>query len=167
MYVDIFSIFHVSSIRLLRMSPSLSQIGGIVWPVFWCNVICWIIVYLCICNGVKSVGKVSFPILSDWYFLARCRFVNHKINIILFLNSSLNRCVFLLADCVLHGDVSLLGAHRVVYSWRHITWRLEGHNVLYPPGLGAIEEAESTYLYEYLTKFNNEVKVIHLSPKLF
>ncbi|KAJ8726188.1 hypothetical protein PYW07_000886 [Mythimna separata] len=47
-------------IRLLRMSPSISQIGGIVWPVFWCNVICWIIVYLCICNGVKSVGKIVY-----------------------------------------------------------------------------------------------------------
>ncbi|XP_021182838.3 sodium- and chloride-dependent glycine transporter 1 [Helicoverpa armigera] len=46
--------------RLLRMSPSINQIGGIVWPVFWCNVICWIIVYLCICNGVKSVGKIVY-----------------------------------------------------------------------------------------------------------
>ncbi|XP_059059228.1 sodium-dependent proline transporter-like [Achroia grisella] len=55
--------FHI---RLLRMSSDINHIGGIVWPVFWCNVICWLIVYLCICNGVKSVGKivyftVSFP----------------------------------------------------------------------------------------------------------
>lgn len=52
------------SIRLLKMSPSIHQIGGIVWPVFWCNVLSWIIVYLCICNGVKSVGKVSSEHLS-------------------------------------------------------------------------------------------------------
>lgn len=45
------------------MSSSINEIGGIVWPVFWCNVICWVIVYLCICNGVKSVGKV-FPVLG-------------------------------------------------------------------------------------------------------
>lgn len=42
------------------MSSDITHIGGIVWPIFWCNVICWILVYLCICNGVKSVGKVSF-----------------------------------------------------------------------------------------------------------
>ncbi|KAM3962696.1 sodium-dependent proline transporter [Aphomia sociella] len=49
--------FHI---RLLRMSSSISNIGGIVWPVFYCNVLCWFIVYLCICNGVKSVGKIVY-----------------------------------------------------------------------------------------------------------
>ncbi|XP_034829151.1 sodium- and chloride-dependent glycine transporter 2-like [Maniola hyperantus] len=59
--------FHI---RLLRMSPGLDHIGGIVWPVFWCNVICWIIVYLCICNGVKSVGKiVYFTVLFPYVVL--------------------------------------------------------------------------------------------------
>ncbi|XP_038207246.1 sodium- and chloride-dependent glycine transporter 1-like [Zerene cesonia] len=59
--------FHI---RLLQMSPSLSQIGGVVWPVFWCNVISWIIVYLCICNGVKSVGKiVYFTVLFPYVVL--------------------------------------------------------------------------------------------------
>ncbi|XP_073941481.1 sodium- and chloride-dependent glycine transporter 1-like isoform X2 [Choristoneura fumiferana] len=47
--------FHI---RLLRMSSSISDIGAIVWPVFWCNLIGWMLVYFCICNGVKSVGKV-------------------------------------------------------------------------------------------------------------
>ncbi|CAB3231281.1 unnamed protein product [Arctia plantaginis] len=49
--------FHI---RLLQMSPSINQIGTIVWPIFICNVICWIIVYLSICNGVKSVGKIVY-----------------------------------------------------------------------------------------------------------
>ncbi|XP_026487809.2 sodium- and chloride-dependent glycine transporter 1-like [Vanessa tameamea] len=49
--------FHI---RLLNMSSSITHIGGIVWPLFWCNVICWVIVYLCICNGVKSVGKIVY-----------------------------------------------------------------------------------------------------------
>ncbi|XP_004929221.1 sodium- and chloride-dependent glycine transporter 2 [Bombyx mori] len=49
--------FHL---RLLRVSSGISEIGSIVWPVFWCNVICWIIIYLCICNGVKSVGKIVY-----------------------------------------------------------------------------------------------------------
>ncbi|CAG9567403.1 unnamed protein product [Danaus chrysippus] len=49
--------FHI---RLLHMSSGLSQIGGIVWPVFWCNFISWVLIYLCICNGVKSVGKIVY-----------------------------------------------------------------------------------------------------------
>ncbi|XP_052757826.1 sodium- and chloride-dependent glycine transporter 2-like isoform X2 [Galleria mellonella] len=49
--------FHI---RLLQMSSDINHIGGIVWPVFWCNVLCWLIVYLCICNGVKSVGKIVY-----------------------------------------------------------------------------------------------------------
>lgn len=34
--------------------------GGIVWPLFICNVVSWLIIYLCIMNGVKSVGKVVY-----------------------------------------------------------------------------------------------------------
>ncbi|XP_072936313.1 sodium- and chloride-dependent glycine transporter 1-like [Epargyreus clarus] len=65
--------FHI---RLLRMSPNIHEIGGIVWPVFWCNLIGWVLVYLCICNGVKSVGKivyftVSFPYLILCILLIR------------------------------------------------------------------------------------------------
>lgn len=51
--------FSYYSIRLLQMSPNIHEIGGIVWPLFCCNLICWVFVYLCICGGVKSVGKVS------------------------------------------------------------------------------------------------------------
>ncbi|XP_026324527.1 sodium- and chloride-dependent glycine transporter 1-like [Hyposmocoma kahamanoa] len=59
--------FHI---RLLNMSEGISHIGGIVWPVFFCNVICWILVYLCICNGVKSVGKiVYFTVLFPYFVL--------------------------------------------------------------------------------------------------
>ncbi|KAI5635415.1 sodium:neurotransmitter symporter family domain-containing protein [Phthorimaea operculella] len=57
--------------RLLHMSEGIHEIGGIVWPVFYCNVICWILVYLCICNGVKSVGKiVYFTVLFPYFVLA-------------------------------------------------------------------------------------------------
>ncbi|CAG5056600.1 unnamed protein product [Parnassius apollo] len=59
--------FHI---RLLQMSSSINEIGGIVWPIFFCNVICWILVYLCICNGVKSVGKiVYFTVLFPYVVL--------------------------------------------------------------------------------------------------
>lgn len=34
--------------------------GSVVWPLFICDVIAWVVVYLCIMNGVKSVGKVVY-----------------------------------------------------------------------------------------------------------
>ncbi|KAJ2944589.1 hypothetical protein O0L34_g3942 [Tuta absoluta] len=61
--------------RLLHMSEGIHEIGGIVWPVFNCNVICWIIVYLCICNGVKSVGKIVYFTVLFPYFVLGILFV--------------------------------------------------------------------------------------------
>ncbi|KAG6443995.1 hypothetical protein O3G_MSEX003166 [Manduca sexta] len=57
--------------HLLQVSPNINHIGSIVAPVFWCNLICWILVYLCICNGVKSVGKiVYFTVLFPYVVLS-------------------------------------------------------------------------------------------------
>ncbi|CAG9784591.1 unnamed protein product [Diatraea saccharalis] len=64
--------FHI---RLLRMSSTINEIGDIVWPVFWCNVICWVVVYLCICNGVKSVGKIVYFTVSFPYIVLCILFI--------------------------------------------------------------------------------------------
>lgn len=126
------------------MSPSISHIGGVVWPVFWCNVICWVIVYLCICNGVKTVGKVSFrQHISRLIFLGTLPFCqSHKINVYFFVEPLVLRIVVYLcfADRVLYGTVSLRRVRRAFNSRRHVAWRLEGHSVLHTPGLGTIEE---------------------------
>ncbi|XP_043483932.1 sodium- and chloride-dependent GABA transporter 1-like [Leptopilina heterotoma] len=62
--------------EILQISSGINEIGGIVWPVFVCNLISWIIVYLCICNGVKTVGKVvyftaTFPFVILFVLLIR------------------------------------------------------------------------------------------------
>ncbi|XP_012274916.1 sodium- and chloride-dependent glycine transporter 1 [Orussus abietinus] len=46
--------------HILEISDGIDEMGGIVWPLFWCNIASWLVVFLCICNGVKSVGKVVY-----------------------------------------------------------------------------------------------------------
>ncbi|XP_034950480.1 sodium- and chloride-dependent glycine transporter 1-like [Chelonus insularis] len=62
--------------NILQISSGIHEIGGIVWPLFTCNLVSWIIIFLCICNGVKSVGKVvyftaTFPFLILFILLIR------------------------------------------------------------------------------------------------
>ncbi|XP_015591859.1 sodium- and chloride-dependent glycine transporter 1 isoform X2 [Cephus cinctus] len=62
--------------HILQISESIDEIGTIVWPLFACNFISWIIVFMCICNGVKSVGKVvyftaTFPFVILFVLLIR------------------------------------------------------------------------------------------------
>lgn len=62
--------------HILQISEGIEHMGGIVWPLFTCNLISWIIVFLCICNGVKSVGKVvyftaTFPFVILFILLIR------------------------------------------------------------------------------------------------
>jgi solute carrier family 6 amino acid transporter-like protein 5/7/9/14 len=44
----------------LQISDGIESPGSIVWELLLCDVASWIIVFLCIMNGVKSVGKVVY-----------------------------------------------------------------------------------------------------------
>lgn len=118
------------------MSSDITHIGGIVWPIFWCNVICWILVYLCICNGVKSVGKVSF-ISGHFYWK------NAKATLFLDLDCfGLLEILFMFTDRVLHGFVSICRTMRLIYSWNNVTGCLARHTILYSSGLESIDETK-------------------------
>ena len=41
------------------MSPGVDEPGTVNWDLALCLLLAWILVYLCVCKGVKSSGKVS------------------------------------------------------------------------------------------------------------
>ena len=54
--------------EILEISDGIESVGVIVWPLLICDILTWIVLYLCIMNGVKSIGKVvyftaTFPFL--------------------------------------------------------------------------------------------------------
>lgn len=46
--------------KILQISDGIESPGSIVWELLLCDVASWILVFLCIMNGVKSVGKVVY-----------------------------------------------------------------------------------------------------------
>ena len=38
---------------------SLFSPGGVVWPLLGCLALAWLLIYLCVCKGIASVGKVA------------------------------------------------------------------------------------------------------------
>lgn len=46
--------------KVLQISEGVQYPGNVVWQILVANLITWVVVYLCIMNGVKSVGKVVY-----------------------------------------------------------------------------------------------------------
>ncbi|KAJ8673949.1 hypothetical protein QAD02_005211 [Eretmocerus hayati] len=61
--------------HVLKISDSINHLGSIVWPLFICNLISWIVIFLCISNGVKTVGKVVYFTATFPFFILFVLFV--------------------------------------------------------------------------------------------
>ncbi|ELU16289.1 hypothetical protein CAPTEDRAFT_222696 [Capitella teleta] len=46
--------------NVLRMSSGIDEVGGMRWELLICLFIAWLMVFACICKGVKSTGKVVY-----------------------------------------------------------------------------------------------------------
>ena len=44
--------------KVLGMSDGIEEIGTPKWDITLCLLLAWIVVFLCICKGIRSSGKV-------------------------------------------------------------------------------------------------------------
>ncbi|XP_017115970.1 sodium- and chloride-dependent glycine transporter 1 [Drosophila elegans] len=58
--------FHL---EVLRISSNISELGGMVWQQLLSLLVTWIVVYLCLIRGIKSVGKVVYFTVPFPYIL--------------------------------------------------------------------------------------------------
>ena len=58
--------------HVLEISSGIEEIGKMRWPLLGCLTLAWIIVFLCLINGIKSSGKVVY-ITALFPYLVSCR----------------------------------------------------------------------------------------------
>ena len=51
----------------IHLSDGVHDLGGMNWQLMLCLILSWILIYLCICKGVKSSGKVNFTMSVDLF----------------------------------------------------------------------------------------------------
>ena len=50
---------------MLAISEGIDEIGPAKWDLALCLLLAWIVVYLCICKGIRSSGKVILQPNND------------------------------------------------------------------------------------------------------
>ena len=45
--------------RVLSLSDGIEDLGVLKWDLALCLLLAWVLVYVCICKGIKSSGKVD------------------------------------------------------------------------------------------------------------
>ena len=55
--------------HVLDISSGIDDMGGVRWELLGCLALAWLVVFLCLCKGVKSSGKVSHVIIIIYLFI--------------------------------------------------------------------------------------------------
>ncbi|XP_064609914.1 sodium- and chloride-dependent taurine transporter-like [Liolophura sinensis] len=55
--------------KVLSISPGIDQPGVLKWDLSLCLLLAWVVVYFCICKGIKSSGKVMYVTATSPYIL--------------------------------------------------------------------------------------------------
>ena len=53
--------------NVLELTDGIENLGGIRWQLFVCFVVAWLIIFLSLCKGVKSLGKVIYVTATLFY----------------------------------------------------------------------------------------------------
>ncbi|KAK3784333.1 hypothetical protein RRG08_017907 [Elysia crispata] len=57
---------------VLNISTGLGELGEIQWPILVCLLVAWILVFLCLIRGIKSMGKVVYVAATVPYLILTC-----------------------------------------------------------------------------------------------
>lgn len=115
------------SLEVLRISSSISELGGMVWMQLGALFITWVIIYLCLVRGIQSV-KLWLLFYYYFYFfnLSQFTFAGRQ-------------------GCVLYSSISVFAVDHIVCTRSHPTGRFERHQIFHlsrvasparPQGLG-------------------------------
>ncbi|KAL3880188.1 hypothetical protein ACJMK2_032451 [Sinanodonta woodiana] len=83
--------------RVLSISDGIDEMGTVKWDLCLCLLLAWIIVYLCICKGIRSSGKVMYVTATAPYIFMLCLLIRNcllegaKEGIIFYLKPDLEK----------------------------------------------------------------------------
>ena len=55
--------------NVLELSSGIDDLGAIRWQLLLCLFVAWVIIFLCICKGTKSTGKVVYLTVTLPYII--------------------------------------------------------------------------------------------------
>ncbi|KAL5011348.1 hypothetical protein ScPMuIL_009899 [Solemya velum] len=79
---DIFQVDPVTEYwenKVLAISDGIDQMGPVKWDICLCLLFAWIVVYLCICKGIKSSGKVMYVTATSPYIFMTCLLIRNSL----------------------------------------------------------------------------------------
>ncbi|XP_041356897.1 sodium- and chloride-dependent taurine transporter-like [Gigantopelta aegis] len=65
--------------KVLGISDGIDNVGTIKWDLALCLLFAWIVVYFCICKGVKSSGKVMYVTATSPYIFMTCLLIRNSL----------------------------------------------------------------------------------------
>ncbi|XP_046331790.1 sodium- and chloride-dependent GABA transporter 2-like [Haliotis rufescens] len=65
--------------KVLGISSGIDDMGSIKWDLCLCLIFAWIVVYACICKGIKSSGKVMYVTATSPYIFMLCLLIRNAL----------------------------------------------------------------------------------------
>ena len=92
--------------NVLELSPGIHELGGIRWQLVLCLLAAWVIVFLCLCKGIKSSGKVVYVTATAPYIFLTLLLIRGALlpgaadGILFYVRPDFNRLLEFKVQCV-------------------------------------------------------------------